>query len=53
MSNVTAITTNFAEWNALKPVYFPRWAWEKAVQHQPTKYNNFRPVYNGQRVVVT
>lgn len=53
MSNVTNINKNFAEWSALKPVYFPRWSWEKAMKHEPTKYSNHLPTYQGLRVILT
>lgn len=44
---------NQQEWEALRPVYFPRWAWEKARRHNPQKYTMRFPVYQGQKVILT
>lgn len=43
----------FKNWNKLKPVYFPRWAWEKACRHNPKKYQMNLPTYQGKKVLMT
>lgn len=41
------------EWNALEPVYFPRWTWEKAHKHDPKKCSFTFPTYQGMKVILT
>lgn len=36
-----------------EPVYFPKWAWKKACQHQPEKYSMYEPTYQGRKVILT
>lgn len=40
-------------WDRLKPVYFQKWCWEKAVQAEPHKYKLHLPVYQGRKVMLT
>lgn len=53
MSNVRAINEDFSKWNALKPVYFSHWVWEKAARHNPVRFSLHLPVYQGQKVIYT
>lgn len=41
------------QWSRFTSIYFPRWAWEKAVRHQPHKYSMYLPVYQGCKVIFT
>lgn len=49
----TIVDNRLSEWLRLPPIYFQKWMWQKAVQHQPEKYTMLFPVYQGCKVILT